>query len=535
MRLLFLGLPKCTDIMRDIEVSFSPKERQDTDSIVEKCSRACGLSRDKIAHVEVLRRSIDARGGKIAFKYKAQVYFKSEKPFQPYRTAPYLDCSKGEKVVIIGAGPAGLFAALTLLQRGLCPVILERGKDVHSRKRDTARLMLEQVVDPDSNYCFGEGGAGCFSDGKLYTRSTKKGDIREVLYQLVQFGADPSILIDAHPHIGSNRLPAVIEEIRKCITAHGGEVHFNTRAVDFVPCETNGGLWSTRCVERMGDGTLKETEYLSKTVILACGHSAKDIYQLFYDKGWALEAKGFALGVRAEHPQSLINDIQYHGKWDRNLPPAEYSLVAQIDGRGVFSFCMCPGGILLPSSTSPGEVVLNGMSNSQRNSPWANAGIVTSIEPEDVEEFSEWGPLKLLKYQEKVEQGIFSHNGGCLKAPAQRMDDFCKGRLSADLPATSYKIGAYPALLSEVLPAEVYQRLKRSFFFFDKKMRGYYTSQSLLLAVESRTSSPVRIPRDPETLQHISLKNLFPCGEGAGYSGGIVSSALDGINVARKV
>ncbi len=521
--------------MRDIEVSFLPTEKQGIDAIVERCGKACGITLDKIAHVEVLRRSIDARGGKVAVKYKAQVYLKSDSPFRPYQVAPYLDCSKGRKVVIVGAGPAGLFAALTLLQRGLCPIILERGKDVHSRKRDTAQLMLNQVVDPDSNYCFGEGGAGCFSDGKLYTRSTKKGDIRQVLYQLVAFGADPSILTDAHPHIGSNRLPQVIEEIRKCIVSHGGQVHFNSRVTDFVPQSQNNGPWITRCTEREPSGELKDVEYLSDAVILACGHSAKDIYHLFHEKGWELQAKGFALGVRAEHPQSLINDIQYHGKWSKVLPPAEYSLVCQMDGRGVFSFCMCPGGILLPSSTEPGEVVLNGMSNSQRNSPWANAGIVTSIEPEDVEEFSEWGPLKLLKYQEKIERGIFAHNGGTLKAPAQRMTDFCKGRLSADLPATSYKPGVYSALLSDILPAGVYGRLKRSFYFFDKKMRGYYTSQSLLLAVESRTSSPVRIPRNPESLQHISLRNMFPCGEGAGYSGGIVSSAIDGINVAMKV
>ena len=518
--------------MRDIEISFMPTERQGKDEIVERCSKACGLSRGKIAHVEVLRRSIDARGGKVAVRYKTQVYLTSDEPFRPYRTAPYLDCSKAGKVVIVGAGPAGLFAALTLLQKGKCPVILERGKDVHSRKRDTAQLMLNQIVDPDSNYCFGEGGAGCFSDGKLYTRSTKKGDIRQVLYQLVAFGADPSILTDAHPHIGSNKLPQVIEEIRKCIISHGGQVHFNTRVVDFVPSEHNNGLWSTRCIERDDSGALKEVEYLSDAVILACGHSAKDIYQLFFDRGWDLQAKGFALGVRAEHPQSLINDIQYHGKWSKALPPAEYSLVSQIDGRGVFSFCMCPGGILLPSSTEPGEVVLNGMSNSQRNSPWANAGIVTSIEPEDVEEFEEWGPLKLLRYQERIERGIFEQNGGSLRAPAQRMTDFCKDRLSSDLPASSYKPGVYSAPLSQILPEDIYKRLKRSFFFFDKKMRGYYTSQSLLVAVESRTSSPVRIPRDPETLQHISLRNLYPCGEGAGYSGGIVSSAMDGILVA---
>lgn len=520
--------------MKETDISFSVSERQDQNSIREKAARACGVSKDRVVHVETLRRSLDARGGKISFKLRVQVFLKGDKPFQRFFMPPYLDCTKGEKVIIIGAGPAGLFAALTLLQRGKCPVILERGKDVHARKRDTARLMLEQIVDPDSNYCFGEGGAGCFSDGKLFTRSTKKGDIREVLYPLVDFGADPSILVDAHPHIGSNRLPQIMENIRNCILSHGGQVHFNTRVTDLLPPQSEKDMWKVKCVQRQEEG-MKETEFLSRKVILATGHSAKDIYSLFYEKGWDLQAKGFALGVRAEHPQSLINDIQYHGKYQKSLPAAEYSLVGQVEGRGVFSFCMCPGGILLPSSTSPGEVLLNGMSNSERNSPWANAGIVTSIEPEDISEFEEWGPLKLLKFQESVEKGIFAHNGGTLKAPAQRMDDFCRGKLSADLPATSYKIGAYSALLSDVLPDSVYQRLRRAFPLFDKKMRGYYTSQSLLLATESRTSSPVRIPRDPESLQHVSLRNLYPCGEGAGYSGGIVSSALDGINVARKI
>ena len=524
--------------MRDIEISFLPTERQDKDAIAAKCARMCGVSKEKIAHIEPLRRSIDARGGKISFKYKVEVYLKGDKPFVPYSIPPYQMCEKGEDVIIVGAGPAGLFAALTLLQRGKCPIILERGKDVHARKRDTALLSLQQVVNPDSNYCFGEGGAGCFSDGKLYTRSTKKGDIREVLHQLVMFGADPSIMIDAHPHIGSNKLPQIIEQIRKCIVTHGGSFHFNARVCDLIHDGSDKFSKRWRVIAQQLDtesGRVTEKEFTAKSVILATGHSAKDIYSLFYEKGWEIEAKGFALGVRAEHPQQLINDIQYHGKYMKSLPAAEYSLVNQVDGRGVFSFCMCPGGLLLPSSTAPGEVLLNGMSNSMRNSPWANAGIVTSIEPEDVEGFDEWGPLKVLKFQESVERKIFSHNGGTLKAPAQRMVDFCKDRLSNDLPATSYKPGAYSAKLSEILPEGVYSRLRKAFPLFDKKMRGYYTSQSLLLAVESRTSSPVRIPRDPETLQHVSLSNLYPCGEGAGYSGGIVSSALDGINVARRV
>lgn len=517
--------------MREIEVAFEPTERQDADAMRAKCARACGLKEGIISYMEPLKKSIDARGGKILYKYKIRVCIKGEKIPAPFKIAEYRDCSKGEDVIVIGSGPAGLFAALTLLQNGKRPVILERGKDIHARKVDTAQLTLNSVVNPDCNYCFGEGGAGTFSDGKLYTRSTKKGDIREVLCQFVRFGADPSIMTDAHPHIGSDRLPAIIEAMRNAIIRHGGEVHFKSRVIDL---RRESGKWCVVCKDNNGKQN-EEIEYVAANVILATGHSAKDIYELFHRKGWEIQAKGFALGVRAEHPQSLINNIQYHNKWQPYLPAAEYSLVTQVEGRGVFSFCMCPGGILLPSSTAPGEVLLNGMSNSLRNSRFANAGIVTSVEPEDVEGFDEYGELRVLKYQESVEKRIFALNGGTLKAPAQRMTDFVRGRYSDDLPATSYKPGAYSAQLDEVLPADVARRLRKAFPEFDKKMRGYYTSQSLLLAVESRTSSPVRIPRDPDTLQHISLANLYPCGEGAGYSGGIVSSALDGINVAKSI
>ncbi|MCI1720833.1 MAG: NAD(P)/FAD-dependent oxidoreductase [Bacteroidales bacterium] len=513
--------------MREVEVSFEARENPSREQIINKCARQCGVQEKNISYFEVLRKSLDARGGGILAKYRVQVAVKGEQIPEPFKIQPYLDCSNGENVIIIGAGPAGLFAALTLLQLGKKPVILERGKDVHSRKFDTAKLSREQIVNPNSNYCFGEGGAGTFSDGKLYTRSTKKGDIREVLYQFVKFGADPSILIDAHPHIGSDKLPAIIEAMRNCIIEHGGEVHFNSKVSDLQQVKVENNVqWRVIC---------QDAEYVATSVILATGHSARDIYQLFYDKKWDLQAKGFALGVRAEHPQSLINNIQYHKKWQPYLPAAEYYLVTQVENRGVFSFCMCPGGILVPAATEPGEVVLNGMSNSMRNSKWANAGIVTSVEPEDLPDFEEFGALKVLKFQQSVERKIYSLNGGTLKAPAQRMDDFVRGKLSATLPATSYVPGAYSAMLNEVLPDFVARRLQKAFPEFDKKMRGYYTSQSLLLAVESRTSSPVRIPRDPETLQHITLKNLYPCGEGAGYSGGIVSSAIDGINVARKI
>ena len=416
-----------------------------------------------------------------------------------------------------------MFAALRLLMEGFKPVILERGKDVHQRKFDMARLSKEGVVNPDSNYCFGEGGAGTFSDGKLYTRSSKRGDIREVLHQLVRFGADPSILIDAHPHIGSDKLPVVVENIRKCIIEHGGEYHFDTRVVDI---ERAGSSYKVTA----SDGTI----YSADNLILATGHSARDIYELFNRKGWEIQAKGFALGVRVEHPQSLINNIRYHGKYQPFMPTAEYSFVTQIEGRGVFSFCMCPGGILVPSATAPGELVLNGMSNSARNSKWANSGVVVSIEPEDMPEYARFGPLALLQFQKDVEKAMFDFSGS-LKAPAQRMMDFCRRVPSSGLPATSYHPGAVSAPLHELLPEHVSLRLKYAFpMIGNKQMHGYYTNDALLLGVESRTSSPVRIPRDPETLEHAQLPGLFPCGEGAGYAGGIVSSAIDGINCALR-
>lgn len=508
--------------MKEIEISVPIGREPSSEQITAAAAKAMGVAPKAVSSYRIVRRSIDARGD-ILYRYRIEAY-KAGEDLNEYRLPEYRDVSQAEPVTVIGAGPAGMFAALRLLMRGFKPVILERGKDVHARKFDMARLSREGIVDPDSNYCFGEGGAGTFSDGKLFTRSSKRGDIREVLHQLVTFGADPSILIDAHPHIGSDRLPAIVENIRHCIISHGGEYHFGTRVTDIRKRE-DGGF----------DVVAGSRTFSSRKVILATGHSARDIYRLFAEKGWELQAKGFALGVRVEHPQSLINRIQYHGKYQPYMPAAEYSFVTQIEGRGVFSFCMCPGGILVPSATGPGETVLNGMSNSARNSRWANAGVVVSVEPEDIPEYSRYGALSLLHFQMDVEKRMYDFTGS-IKAPAQRMMDFCRRTPSSGLPATSYHPGAVNAPLHELLPEHVSLRLKYAFpEIGNKKMKGYYTNEALLLGVESRTSSPVRIPRDPDTLEHTQLKGLHPCGEGAGYSGGIVSSALDGIRCAEMV
>ena len=469
------------------------------------------------------KRSVDARKEPV-WRYKYEAYG-PEDEYVPYELPADKDVHNAPEVIVVGAGPAGLFAALKLISLGFRPVILERGKDVHERKPDMARLSLKGELNPDSNYCYGEGGAGAFSDGKLYTRSSKRGDIREVLYNLVRFGATENILVDAHPHIGSDKLPTVVENIRKHIVAHGGEYHFNSR-VDSIS-RTSDGLLQLH----VADGKT----YSAARVILATGHSARDVYEFLKAAGGTLEAKGFALGVRVEHTQEKINWNQYHGKWKPGMPAAEYSFVEQVDGRGVFSFCMCPGGLLVPSSTEAGTVVLNGMSNSARSGKFANAGVVVQIEPEDVPGDD---PMRLMDFQQKVERSMYAYAqsagaGHEFAAPAQRMEDFCRGRMSKTMPETTYKPGVVSAPLHELLPPMVASRLQKVFPMV--KMRSYYTNAALLLGVESRTSSPVRIPRDAETLEYVSMPGLYPCGEGAGYSGGIVSSALDGINVAKAV
>ncbi len=494
-----------------------------------------------------VKRSLDARGTPV-YRYRIEVYGADEH-WQPYRLPEYPDVHDAEPVIVVGAGPAGLFAALKSVELGLKPIVLERGKDVHERKKDMAALSRDGILDPDSNYCYGEGGAGAFSDGKLFTRSSKRGDNREVLYALVRFGADPSIVMDAHPHIGTDRLPGIVENIRNFIIEHGGEYHFSSKA------DSIGRLEDGRLDVGVGD-----VHYRAKSVILATGHSARDVYEMLSARSCRLEAKGFALGVRVEHPQEVIDRARYRSmsgaSRPASLPPAEYSFVQQVDGRGVFSFCMCPGGVLVPSSTESETVVLNGMSNSRRNSRWANAGVVVSIEPEDAPaEYASAGAFGLLDYQRDIERSMYRalHRGNQTSAsastgdsgsaasslhpfaaPAQRMTDFCKGVVSKDLPETSYRPGAVSAPLHRILPPAVARRLQKAFPLVDRTIRGYYTRDALLLGVESRTSSPIRICRDPETLECEGFPGLYPCGEGAGYSGGIVSSAIDGIRCAEK-
>ncbi|MEY4003751.1 MAG: hypothetical protein RIT07_1793 [Bacteroidota bacterium] len=468
------------------------------------------------------KRSLDARGKQPFFIITADVYGDGELPpvAQGFLAR---DVHSAMPVHIIGSGPAGLFAALSLIEQGFKPIVLERGKAVKERRRDLAVLNKEHAVDEDSNYCFGEGGAGTYSDGKLYTRSTKRGDVAKILQELVHHGATGAITWEAHPHIGTNKLPGIIEHIREHIIACGGEVHFGQKMVDFT--EENG-LIREIC-------TQNGTKWPVRALILATGHSARDIFTLLHKKRLHIEAKPFALGVRLEHPQELIDNIQYRcNAVENDLPPASYSLVEQVQGRGVFSFCMCPGGIIAPAATAPGEVVVNGWSPSKRNGKFANSGFVVTVDESDFADFEQHGPLKAMHYQAMWERKAFE-TAGNLTAPAQRIEDFVNGRQSADLPDCSYIPGIAPRKIDEVLSNDVSSRIRGALQVLGNKMRGFRTRDGILVGVESRTSSPVRIPRDKENLQHPQVRNLYPCGEGAGYAGGIISAALDGVRCAE--
>ncbi len=490
-------------------------------------SKQIKVSVDEIQHVTVLKRSIDARQKSVKINLKVSIYLKGE-PFQEvkFQLPAYKNVSNSQEVIVVGAGPAGLFAALQLIELGLKPIVIERGKEVRGRRRDLKAINVEHIVNEDSNYCFGEGGAGTYSDGKLYTRSKKRGDVTRILELFVAFGATPDILVDAHPHIGTNKLPQIIQDIREKIIEFGGQVLFETRLTDIL-IKNN---------EVQGIVTQKGDTIFANKLILATGHSARDIYELLDKKKIFIEAKPFALGVRAEHPQSLIDSIQYSCDYrGEHLPAAPYSIVKQVNGRGMYSFCMCPGGVIAPCATSPGEVVTNGWSPSKRDQATANSGIVIELKLEDFKPFAKFGALAGMEFQKSIEQKAWHLAGETQKVPAQRMIDFTQNRVSSDIPKTSYVPGTTSVEMGQVFPSFLTQILREGFTEFGKSMRGYLTNEAILHAPESRTSSPVRIPRDLYSYEHLQIKGLYPCGEGAGYAGGIISAAIDGEKCALMI
>ncbi|MFC7773582.1 NAD(P)/FAD-dependent oxidoreductase [Flavobacterium sp. GCM10027622] len=505
---------------KELQIQVAPEIAANVLLLNQHIAKLLQVSEGEIQKVSVLKRSIDARQKAIKINIKANVYFKGESFIEELIDLPdYKNVSNAQEVIVVGAGPAGLFAALQLIELGIKPILVERGKDVRGRRRDLKAINRDHIVNEDSNYCFGEGGAGTYSDGKLYTRSKKRGDVDRILRLLVAFGATPEILVEAHPHIGTNKLPQIIQDIREKIKEFGGEVLFETRVTDI--------LVKNNQVEgvMIQNGTIIN----AKKIILATGHSARDVFELLDRKKILIEAKPFALGVRAEHPQSLIDSIQYSCDFRGEfLPPAPYSIVKQVNGRGMYSFCMCPGGVIAPCATSPGEVVTNGWSPSKRDQVTANSGIVVELKLEDFKPFAKHGALAGMEFQKAIEQKAWHLAGETQKVPAQRLVDFTQSKVSADIPKTSYVPGTTSVELGQVFPGFLTQIMREGFQQFGKSMRGYYTNEAILHAPESRTSSPVRIPRDPFTLEHLEIKGLYPCGEGAGYAGGIISAAIDG-------
>lgn len=512
----------------EYQMRVSPHVVASADSLKEYIAREKGIDVRTINAVRILKKSIDARQRTIYVNLKVIVYA-NETPQEPvYTPIHYQDVSSGKRIIVVGEGPAGLFAALRLIEAGLCPVILERGKNVRDRKKDLSQISKQQSINPESNYCFGEGGAGTYSDGKLYTRSKKRGNVNKILRVFCQHGASTDILFDAHPHIGTDKLPAVIEAMRHTILQCGGEVYHQTKMVGIIADESRRVVGVDAVDLQTG-----AQRVFRGPVILATGHSARDVYNFLANNHFEIEAKGIAVGVRLEHPSYLIDQIQYHSKNGRGkfLPAAEYSFVTQVNGRGVYSFCMCPGGFVIPAATDKQQLVVNGMSPSHRAGKWSNSGMVVETHPEDVEGE---GPLKMMHWQEHLEKMCWQQAGMKQTAPAQRMEDFTKGRISYDLPSTSYAPGLISSPLHFWLPVHITERLRHGFLTFGKQCHGFLTNDATLIAIETRTSSPVRITRCNDTLMHVGFEGLFPCGEGAGYAGGIVSAAIDGEKCAEN-
>lgn len=528
-----------TIMIKEFQVRVIPQVASSEQNIAEHVSREMGIDRRTITRVRILKKSIDARQRQVYVNLTLRVYVNEMPEDDEFVRIEYPDVTNGRRVVVVGAGPCGLFAALRLIERGLKPIVIERGKNVRERKKDLALIKSQQKVDPESNYCFGEGGAGAYSDGKLYTRSKKRGNTDRILNIFCQFGASTAILSDAHPHIGTDKLPGVIENMRNQILSAGGEVHFQTKMTCLLI--SNNRVHGVEAVSLSQGGSLTIE---GEAVILATGHSARDVYRYFADSNIEMEAKGIAVGVRLEHPSQLIDQIQYHSPQGRGkyLPAAEYSFVTQADGRGVYSFCMCPGGFIIPAATDKAQIVVNGMSPSNRGGQWSNSGMVVEVRPEDItpsQTSQGEGVLAMMRFQEELEnmcwqQGLQNGGKGQM-APAQRMADFVKGRLSYDLPKSSYAPGIVSSPLHFWMPKGIAGRMQRAFDYFGRQRKGFLTNEALLIGVETRTSSPVRILRNPETLQHVTLEGLFPAGEGAGYAGGIVSAAIDGERAADMV